>query len=161
MRIVFVSAIISLGLLAGIAQAQQPAPQPPSQQAPDAVASDPNTGALPPQAPVGSTRQTVPAKFSPENAALDKLPIMAFPIPLSEAEKRQVYDAAVANENAPVRKVPGALSTQLPSDVDMAEFPPNLVAAVPAIAGYKYVRLPDRIILVSPANRIVVGEIAR
>jgi hypothetical protein len=50
---------------------------------------------------------------------------------------------------------------EVPSSIDLQELPPALAQDVPPLRGYKYVKLPDKLILVAPANRVVVGEIAK
>jgi hypothetical protein len=157
----FVSSAAALALLAGVAAAQSPQnPTAPAASGEDAAPphADSNTGAAP-SSPPGATRQTVPSKNSPENAALDKLPIMAWPIRLSDADKRRLYESAAANDKAPVQNIKAAPATELPFDVAMTAFPPELTSAIPAVQGYKYVKLADKLLLVSPSNRVVVGEI--
>jgi hypothetical protein len=109
-----------------------------------------------PGAPVDS--QTVPAKFSEGNAALDKRPIMAFPLTLSE-EQRKTLLAAIraATPDAKVEQINPKLTEELPISVQLHEMP--LSANELGVGNYKYVRLSDRIILVNPSNRIVVAEI--
>ena len=65
-----------------------------------------NTGAagkineLPPSGPIGSFGQTIPAKFSKRNDILDHVPTMAIPLPLTDEQLKQIYDAVMA-ENSP------------------------------------------------------------
>ena len=65
-----------------------------------------NTGAtgklneLPPSGPIGFFGQTIPAKFSKRNDILDRVPIMALPLPLTDEQLKQIYDAVIA-ENSP------------------------------------------------------------
>jgi hypothetical protein len=47
----------------------------------------------------------------------------------------------------------------LPADVAIHALPEKLIDQVPALKGYKFVKLTNKI--VSPPNRIVVGEIAK
>jgi hypothetical protein len=103
--------------------------------------------------------QTVPAKYSQRNAALDKLPIMAFPLGLNDAQ-RQAILASVRAAGAPVASVPNAIITQeLPSSVPLHELPDATRAQVPGLDHLKYVRLENKILLVDAPNRIVVGVI--
>src|SRR5262245_8735775 len=108
-----------------------------------------------PGAPADS--QTVPAKFSERNNTLDELPTMAFPLPLTD-EQRQRIRAAVSKE--PAEKANTGLAELLPSSVNVRELPADLTQGIPATANLGYVRTADKILLISPANRIVVGEIA-
>src|SRR6478752_6313608 len=67
-----------------------------------------NTGAtgklneLPPSGPIGSFGQTIPAKFSKRNDILDHVPTMAIPLPLSDQQRKQIYDAVMADKAQPV-----------------------------------------------------------
>jgi hypothetical protein len=109
-----------------------------------------------PGAPVDS--QTVPAKFSEGNAALDKLPIMAFPLALSDEQKQKLVAAIrAASPDAAIEKINPKLTEELPVTVTLHEMP--ILANELGVGHYKYVRLPDRILLVTPANRIVAAEI--
>jgi hypothetical protein len=146
---------IALGFLAGVALA--------------GAAEDVNTGQASPDAdtgvaaggPIGATGQTMPAKFSAENDALDKMPIMGHPLPLTDAQKRMVYDSLAANSEAETRGITVGPANALPADVAIHGLPEKLTDQVPALKGYKFVKLIDKIVIVSPPNRIVVGEIAK
>ena len=107
-----------------------------------------------PGAPADS--QTVPAKFSERNNALDELPTMAFPLPLTD-EQRQRIRAAV--NQVPVQNASARPAELLASGVDVRELPGELTQEIPATRNLGYVRTADKILLISPANRIVVGEI--
>jgi len=121
---------------------------------------DTNTGTAP-SGPIGATPQTMPSKYSPENDAADKRPIMAHPVPLSDAEKRQIYDSVAGNAEAVARSIDVSLASPLPSDVTLYELPKSLTEAMPAVRGFKYVKLENKVLLVDPPNRIVVGEIEK
>jgi hypothetical protein len=103
--------------------------------------------------------ETVPAKWSEHNAALDKVPTMAMPLPLSDEQKRRIYDV-VSGANKPIANVDAHPANFLPPSVELFELPPE-VADIPGVRDLKYVRLDDRILLVQPPNKVVVGEIAR
>jgi hypothetical protein len=145
---------IALGLLAGVALAGAAEDDNIRGASPDA-----NTG-LAAGGPIGATEQTMPAKFSAENDALDKMPIMGHPLPLTEAQKRMVYDILAASE-AETRGITVGPANALPVDVAIHGLPEKLTDQVPALKGYKFVKLTDKIVIVSPPNRIVVGEIAK
>jgi hypothetical protein len=109
-----------------------------------------------PGAPVDS--QTVPAKFSEGNAALDKRPIMAFPLTLSDEQKQKLLAMIrAAKPDAPVAKIDPKLTEELPASVQLHDLPPS--ANELGVSEFKYVRVSDGILLVRPANRIVVAEI--
>jgi hypothetical protein len=108
-----------------------------------------------PGAPADS--QTVPAKYSERNNTLDELPTMAFPLPLTE-EQRQRIRAAV--NNVPAESAGARPAELLPSGINVRELPREVTQEIPATRNLGYVRTSDKILLVAPANRIVVGEIA-
>ena len=108
-----------------------------------------------PGAPADS--QTVPAKFSKRNDAIDHVPIMAIPVlAFSNEQKRSIIDAVRA-VNAPVQSTSAKPAEELPIGVTVQDWP--AAASDPAFAKMKYVRAQDRILLVEPTNRIVIGEI--
>ena len=100
--------------------------------------------------------QTVPAKFSQRNDAIDKLPILGMSLGFSEEQKRAIADA-VRKTNAPVTASAAKVSDELALNVVVQDWPS---ASDPAFAKVKFVRAQDRILLIEPTNRIVIGEIA-
>jgi hypothetical protein len=54
-----------------------------------------------------------------------------------------------------------AAATALPSSVALQELPASVTRKVPMVEGYKFVKLDDRILLVSPVDRLVVAEMPR
>jgi hypothetical protein len=103
--------------------------------------------------------QTVPAKYSERNDTLDRLPTMAFPIALTDDQKRTILDG-VDQDGTPVAQIDAAVTAELPLVVTLNDLP-QAAAGLPAITGLKYVRLADRILLVQAANRVVVGAIGK
>lgn len=164
----------SMGLV--FAQGNQPSGPPaaqqrpvPSTQPPGAEAENAKPSMLKPehaatpdsiaeQVP-GSTRQTMPSTISAENAAQDKLPIMALQLPLTDEQKSKIAASLAKASVAPVGGVRANVTQSLPSGVMLQEFPAAATAEVPAVARYKYVKLPDRVLIVDPPFRTVVGEI--
>ena len=108
-----------------------------------------------PGAPADS--QTVPAKFSERNAAIDKKPILGF-LELTPEQRRAVFDAVKATDT-PVVSSNAKVTEELPSSVAMHELPLSIITAVPELRDLKYVRLNDRVLLVYPPSWIVVGEV--
>lgn len=106
-----------------------------------------------------SDGQTVPAKSSERNAALDSLPTMAYPLALTDEQKRRIM-AAVGKANVQVAGVTLHPADQVPSSVALSELPQALETEIPAVAGYQYVRTKDGILLVRAPVMTVVGEIA-
>jgi len=135
----------------GRAGAEEPGSHAPTQN--DAVFVN---GALNvPGAPADS--QTVPAKFSKRNDAIDQVPIMAMQVlAFSNEQKRSIIDA-VHGANAPVQSTSAKPAEELPIGITVQDWP--AAASDPAFAKMKYVRAQDRILLVEPTNRVVIGEI--
>lgn len=104
-----------------------------------------------------SDSETVPSKFSKRNAALDALPTMAFPLPLSDGDNQRIRGAAGV---APVVRTNAHPADLLPIGLEVHELPAQITAAIPATRNLGFVRTSDRVLLVIPASRIVVGEIS-
>jgi hypothetical protein len=179
MRHPVTSALILLATL-GVAAAQQPAPQSPGSaphqnQVDRALNTEsgragkdeplPNkddtavfvNGALNvPGAPADS--QTVPAKYSARNDALDKLPTIAQPLWLND-EQRQKIAAALRGSGAPKTAIDTPYAQQIPPSVEMRDLPDGLKREIPDVQTLKYVDAGERILLIDPPNRTVVGEI--
>jgi hypothetical protein len=135
---------------------EEPSSHLPSDQNTENAVFIKGTLALPGAAPES---ETTPSKWSAKNAALDKVPTMAMPLPLSDEQKRRIYDVVNA-ANKPVASVDAHTTQFLPSAVETFELPSE-VADIPGVRALEYVRLDDRLLLVQPANKVVVGEIAR
>ena len=64
--------------------------------------------------------------------------------------------------DAPVAEVPEPeAATAVPSSVALQELPASVTRDIPMVQGYKFVKLDDRILLVSPVDRTVVAEMPR
>ena len=142
---------VALALCAGTALALAQGNQPNAQQ------THP-TGTGESEVP-GATRQTVPSTISAENAALDKLPTIAMQLQLTDEQKGKIAASLAKASAAPAGTVAATVSQSLPASVALQEFPAAATDAVPEIARYKYVKLPDRVLIVDPPFWIVVGEI--
>jgi len=108
--------------------------------------------------PIGATRQTMPAKFSERNDKLDHLPIMAAPLPLSDEQKRKIVDAVRAGGSRETVALDAKPAMQVPTDITLNTLPES-VSDLPAVQNYRFIQLKDRIVLVNPTDRTVVGEI--
>jgi hypothetical protein len=108
-----------------------------------------------PGAPADS--QTVPAKFSERNARIDKLPTMAMPLGLNDQQRRAILDS-VKQANPPVQTTAAKPAEELAMNIVVHDL--GVSSDIPEVARLKVVRTPDRVLLVEPSNRIVVGEIA-
>jgi hypothetical protein len=119
------------------------------------------TGDATRHAPIGAGAETMPAKFDEEVAARDRIAIMARPLPLSAEQKQQIYASVMNNDKVPVTQTIAEPATILPAWVEFSELPPGMEDQIPAVRGYKYVKLQDKVLLVIPESRVVVGEIQR
>jgi len=127
-----------------------------------------NTGAageineLPPSGPIGSFGQTIPAKFSKRNDILDRVPIMAIPLPLTDEQLKQIYDAVMAENSQPTAGAEALKPTsELSPDQALNGMHP-LPASVRGIDGVTrlyYVKAQGKVLLVEPAVRTVVAQI--
>ena len=102
--------------------------------------------------------QTVPAKFSSRNAALDKLPIVAQMLWLTDAQRKQIL-ASVQASKAPVIKLTANVTSELPGTVSLHALPQPIETELPNTSDLKFVRLQDKVLLVYAPNWIVVDEI--
>jgi len=124
------------------------------------------TGAAPaaaaaPPGPIGATVQTMPAKFSQRNDLLDHLPVMAWPLPLNEQQRHQIYQSIMAQKAQPTEglsemKPASALTFQ--QTRDMRPLPDDILS-IDGLRGLKYVRDKDRVLLIQPSTGIVVDQI--
>jgi hypothetical protein len=103
---------------------------------------------------------TAPAKFSQANNARDQIPIMARGPALSDAQRKLIVDHVLADSGATARATTGP-AMELPPAIAMQAWPSDIADQVPSLSGTKYVKLADKILVVQPDNRIVVGEIVR
>jgi hypothetical protein len=111
--------------------------------------------------PIGATMQTMPEKFSNRNKVLDHVPTTAWPLPLNEQQREQVYKAVMADGSQPpdgaAALKPGSFLTY-EQTLDEQPLPPA-VATIDGLQGLKYVKGKDKVLLVRPPNGTVVDEI--
>jgi len=115
-----------------------------------------------PAGPIGSTIQTMPAKFSKRNDLLDHMPIAAWPLPLNEEQRRQIYQAVMADNSPPAADAAAlkpAASLSVAQRRDMHPLPESL-ATIDGLQGLQYLKAKDKVLLVRPATGIVVDEVA-
>src|SRR5262249_33203517 len=117
-----------------------------------------DTGA---QAPIGASAGTIPAKIDESVAERDRIPIMARPLPLSDEQKQRIYASVMNNNQIPVAPISAEPATILPGSVALNALPDGMEEQIPAVRGYKTVKLQDRVLLVSPSDRVVVGQIGK
>jgi hypothetical protein len=81
-------------------------------------------------------------------------------LPLSDEQRGQIFDGIMELRDAPVASVPPT-ATALPGSVALQDLPASVTNDVPMVQGYKFVKLNDRILLVRPADRLVVAVMPR
>jgi Protein of unknown function (DUF1236) len=85
-------------------------------------------------------------------------------LPLSDEERGRIFDAVMLLADVPVAHVVPpdvAPSDRLPGSVALQDLPASVAVELPLVRGYKFVKLDDRILLVSPLDRSVVAEMPR
>jgi|SRR5262245_31849431 len=163
-------AVLLIGLSAGLAQTQpNMGPQNPGSAQGDTqpAGSEPPHGNPGPtgdstmKGPIGAGAETMPAKNDEAVAARDRIPIMARPLPLSDEQKQRIYTTVMNNGQIPVAQITADPATILPGSVELSALPDGMEEQIPAVRGYKAVKLQDRVLLVSPSDRVVVGQIGK
>ncbi len=104
---------------------------------------------------------TTPAKFSQKNDQLDKMPILTRGVVLDDAQRKLIWESVMADSGAATASIEAGPSTELPYTVELREWPQDVTGKIPGVQSFKYVKTNDKILVVSPASRIVVGEIKR
>jgi Protein of unknown function (DUF1236) len=130
---------------------------------PRAPASTPTGGVQPvPGAMPGS--DTVPSAMSAKNAADDKLPIAAYTFKeLTGDQRRAIYQTITRktlNAAPPSAASAAEFGSELPTSVALSAIPGEMTAQIPQTTGYEYAMVGDKLLLVSPVNRVIVGIIA-
>jgi hypothetical protein len=99
---------------------------------------------------------TVPSTLSEKKAADDKLITIAYTFKnLTDEQRRVIYQAL---KDQPVGSAFNAdIGTELPPSVELKPMPGPLAAQVPQTRDYQFAIADNRVLLVSPATRIVVG----
>jgi hypothetical protein len=116
----------------------------------------------PPSGPIGSVGETLPAKFSKRNDILDRVPIMAWPLSLTDQQRQQIYQAVMADKSQPAADADAlAPASELSTNQalnEMHELPAS-VSGIAVAMGLKYVKAKDKVLLVTPSTRTVVEQI--
>jgi hypothetical protein len=124
-------------------------------------ASTTAAGRAGPTGPIGATTQTMPAKFSQRNDVLDRVPTTAWPLPLNEEQRRQIFNSVMADSSPPAAGAPAlkpGSSLSFEQTLDLHPLP-GAVADMDGLHGLQYVKGKDKVLLVRPPNGIVVDEI--
>jgi hypothetical protein len=83
-------------------------------------------------------------------------------LPLTDEQRGHIFDGIMKIHDAPVADVPAPeAAAAVPGSVALQELPASVTQDIPVVQGYKFVKLDDRILLVSPVDRLVVAEMPR
>jgi hypothetical protein len=126
MRSFFRHGVVTFALLGGVALGS--------------ATESPNTGSVSPEentgaassGPIGATGHTMPAKFSAQNDALDKMPIMGHPLPLSDEQKGMLRDSLAATSEPEEGIAAVEPATELPADIAIHDLPSDVTEQAPA-----------------------------
>ncbi len=99
---------------------------------------------------------TAPAKYSAKNAADDKLITLAYTFKMLPNDQRQAVFQALKDE-PPVANLNAEIGTVLAFAIATQVVPDRLAAKVPVTQGYYFAVSDNRVLLIEPANRAVVG----
>lgn len=81
---------------------------------------------------------------------------------LTDEQRGHIFDGIMKLSDTPVADVAEPdLATSLPRSVALQELPASVTGEIPLVQGYKFVKLEDRILLVSPLDRSVVAMMPR
>jgi hypothetical protein len=125
--------------------------------------------ALEPGGPPGATGQTMPSTRSAQNATEDKRITVEHALNLSDEQKQKIsqmmaqqLSGSTSGSGSSESASEGlTIGNTIPASVTMHEFPQGVNDQMPEMNKYKYVQMPDRVLIVEPNNRIVVGMITR
>lgn len=112
--------------------------------------------------PIGATGQTMPSKVSQRNAILDHVPIMAMPLALTEPQRQRIYETVMADKRQPAAGADSlAPATFLSTEqaLNEAQPMPDSLKDIELLKGLQYVKAKDKVLLVTPASRIVIDAI--
>jgi hypothetical protein len=112
--------------------------------------------------PIGATGQTMPETLSNRNEVLDRVPLMAFPLKLSDQERQQIYQAVMADKTQPAADADALMPASELSTDQALNGMHELPAGMNGIAGakkLKFVKGKNKVLLVEPSTRIVVEQI--
>jgi hypothetical protein len=112
--------------------------------------------------PIGATGQTMPAKISARNDTLDRLPVMAWPMRLSDQDRQKVYQAVMADKSQPASgadKLAPASELSTDQALNGMHALPESLRGIDAVNGLMFVKAKNKVLLVTPATRTVVDEI--
>lgn len=113
--------------------------------------------------PIGATGQTMPSRFSQRNEILDRVPIMAMPLALTEPQRQRIYQTVMADKTRQPTAGAESLapSTQLSTEqaLNEAQPMPSSLQDIELLKGLQYLKAKDKVLLVTPNSRIVIDAI--
>jgi hypothetical protein len=80
--------------------------------------------------------------------------------PLTDEQRGHIFDGIMKVKDAPEVTMPDPAGALL-SSVALQDLPASVTSDIPMLKGYKFVKLDDRILLVSPVDRSVVAVMPR
>jgi len=99
---------------------------------------------------------TVPAKFSKKNADDDKLITLAYTFKLlTDEQRRAIFEGLKGQPAGPAFNAD--VGVELPSSIELRPVPNDVAARVPQTKDYHYAVADNRVLLVAPVGRFVVG----
>ena len=113
--------------------------------------------------PIGSSGQTMPSRLSERNDVLDRVPLMAQPIPMTDQERQRIYQAVMADKtqaSAGAETLGPASFLSTEQALNETHPLPASVQDIAAVKHLQYVKAKDKVLLVEPATRIVFEQIA-
>ena len=81
-------------------------------------------------------------------------------LPLTDEQRGLIFEDIMSIRDVPEASVPPA-TTAMPPSVALQDLPASVTSDIPMVQGYKFVKLDDRIVLVSPRDRSVVAVMPR
>jgi hypothetical protein len=83
-------------------------------------------------------------------------------LPLDSEQLSLIFLGVINLPDVPDTDMPLAMvTTALPDSIALRDLPAMVTDRIPQVKDYKFVKLDDRILLVSPDSRLVVAEIPR
>ncbi|HVY58626.1 MAG TPA: hypothetical protein VHA77_12315 [Xanthobacteraceae bacterium] len=105
---------------------------------------------------------TTPSKYSEENAKSDRLLLLDYTFKTLTNEQRAAIYRSVERQKGDTRPLDGsyaAVGLELPVSTDLRPLPKDATEAVPRTKDYRYALAGEKVLLVYPANRYVVGVV--
>jgi hypothetical protein len=112
--------------------------------------------------PIGATGHTMPSKFSERNDVLDRVPMMALPLRLTDEERQQIHKAAMADPAKPLADADALMpASGLSADQALNGMHPlpASVSGITRLTNFSYVKGKNKVLLINPSTRTVVDEI--